>query len=113
MHQISDLLKRLAGNERSKLMARKMPDDLARLHIGDPFFQTPEHICLAALDAMREGYTNYAPFPGDLELREAICRFLKSDFGAHFHSAEILVTQGASEAIFCAIMGYINPGDKY
>jgi aspartate aminotransferase len=106
------MLKRLGATERSRLMARSLPRDLARLHIGDPFFETPAHICHAALKAMQAGYTHYAPFPGDPQLREAICGFLNSECGLNFQPHELLVTNGATEAIFCAIAGYIDPGDE-
>lgn len=112
MQNLSAMLMRLEGNERSKLMTRKMPQNLARLHIGDPFFDTADHICHAALEAMKAGFTHYAPFPGDLELREAVARFLNEECKASFNAEEILVTNGASEAIFCTILGYIDPGDE-
>ncbi len=112
MRQLSEMLKRLGATERSKLMARSMPDNLSRLHIGDPFFATPDHICHAALKAMQEGYTHYAPFSGDNQLREAICRFLKHECDLDFRQEGVLITNGATEAIFCALAGYIDPGDE-
>lgn len=112
MRPLSEMLKRLGATERSRLMARAMPEDLARLHIGDPFFETPAHICHAALEAMQDGYTHYAPFPGDVQLRQAVCEFLKRECGADFHQEQLLITNGATEAIFCALAGYIDPGDE-
>ncbi len=112
MPPLSEMLKRLGTTERSKLMARTIPEETARLHIGDPFFDTPAHICHAALEAMQEGYTNYAPFPGDAELREETCRFLRQECGADFQTDGLLITNGATEAIFCSLAGYIDPGDE-
>jgi len=105
-------VERLLGDERAVKGFPKIEGGVVRLHIGDPDYPTPKHICEAAIKAMRDGYTHYAPPGGYLELKEGICERLWEDKKIQKTPDEILVTHGASEGIFLSISTLLNPGDE-
>ena len=82
------------------------------LGLGEPDFQTPEHIIEAASTAMRDGFTHYTSNMGIVELREAISHKLRTDNGISSTPETVLVTVGASEAIFMCMQALVNPGDE-
>jgi aspartate aminotransferase len=82
------------------------------LGLGEPDFNTPEHIIEAASTAMREGFTHYTSNMGILELREAISHKLISENGIQTSPESVLVTVGASEAIYMCMQALIDPGDE-
>jgi len=82
-----------------------------RLDIGEPDFPTPGHVVEEAEKALREGLTHYGPTRGLPELREAICEHLSS-FGVDVGPDEVLVTPGASFALFLAFKTILRPGDE-
>jgi aspartate/methionine/tyrosine aminotransferase len=83
------------------------------LEIGRPDFDTPSHIKQATVQALDRGDVHYTSSYGTLDLREAITDKLKRDNGLEYHpSSEVIVTAGANEAVFAAIMGTVNPGDE-
>ena len=82
------------------------------LGLGEPDFNTPEHIIEAASTAMRQGFTHYTPNMGIQELREAISDKLRIDNGIITTPESVLVTVGASEAIYMSMQALINPGDE-
>lgn len=87
--------------------------DLIRLELGEPDFDTPQHIKEAAIQAINEGFTHYTPTQGLLELREAVARKLKRENGIEADpETEILVTDGGLGAIYAAIQSLVNPGDE-
>jgi len=98
--------------EKAKAMERK-GEKLVHFELGEPDFDTPQHIKEAAKRALDEGHTHYAPSAGILELREAIAEKLKKEnsFDADPVS-EICVTIGSQEAAYLAIMCTIDPGDE-
>jgi aminotransferase len=87
--------------------------DVIRLEIGEPDFDTPNHIKEAAKKALDEGFTHYAPFAGFEELRVAIAEKAKieNDIEAD-PRREIVVTPGACSALYCAVLSVVNPGEK-
>lgn len=86
---------------------------IIHMDIGRPDFDTPAHIKEAAIKAMEQGFVHYTATPGILELREAIARKLQRENGLEFDPAkEIIVTVGASEAIFISMISLLNPGDE-
>lgn len=88
-------------------------EKIIHLEIGRPDFDTPHHIKEAAKRAIDEGKVHYSSNYGILELREAIAKKLKEDNGLSFDPAtEIIITVGANEAVFMAMMGLLNPGDE-
>ncbi len=82
------------------------------LSLGEPDFRTPQHICDAATRAMAEGYTKYTPVVGFPELREAICTKLKRDNNLDYAPDEIIVSNGAKQALANAILSIVDPGDE-
>jgi len=82
------------------------------LDIGEPDFDTPEHIKEAAFEAMRRGFTHYTSSRGIMELREAISDDLKRRGVEADPEKEIIVTPGAKHAIYCACLATLNPGDE-
>ena len=104
----------LRGLNAERLAAIDIPPDenVARLHVGDPCFATPRHIVEAAVAAMNEGFTHYPPSYGDSELRTAIATQASLRAGRPIDSSEVLVTAGATEAIYCALTAVLDPGDE-
>jgi aminotransferase len=87
--------------------------DVIRLEIGEPDFDTPEHIKKAAIEALNKGYGHYSSNRGFFDLREAISRKLKSETGLDFNpETEIIVTTGGSSAITLSAMATVDPGDE-
>ena len=82
------------------------------LGLGEPDFTTPEHIIKATTTAMREGFTHYTSNMGILELREALSMKLKKDNGIESSPESILVTVGASEAIYMCMQALVDPRDE-
>ncbi|MEM2960210.1 MAG: pyridoxal phosphate-dependent aminotransferase [Candidatus Bathyarchaeia archaeon] len=86
---------------------------LYNLDIGEPDFDTPEHIKRAAIDALVSGFTHYTSSLGIIELRRAIAEHLRDRRGLEVNpEKEIIVTPGAKHAIYCACMATLNPGDQ-
>lgn len=86
--------------------------DIIDLSIGEPDFDTPQHIKNAAKKAIDEGYTHYTPVPGYPVLREAICTKLKRDNGLQFKPDQIVVSTGAKQAIANVVLSLVNPGEE-
>jgi aminotransferase len=84
-----------------------------RLEVGEPDMITPEHIRRAAQTAIDAGFTHYTPISGFEELREAIAEKVRFENGidADFQN-EVVVTLGASSALYCAILALVNPGEE-
>ena len=80
--------------------------------VGEPDFDTPEHIKIAGIDAIRAGFTKYTPSPGIVELREAICKKLREDNGLHYEPSQILVSVGAKHSIYNSVMALCGDGDE-
>jgi aspartate aminotransferase len=98
-------LERWAGNA-----AVDRPDWVG-LHQGDPCFPTPPHIVEAAFRAVAEGFTRYPPPQGDPALRAALAERAQRVSVSSHHAEDVLVTAGATEAIYCALTAYLEPGD--
>ncbi|HEY7763966.1 MAG TPA: pyridoxal phosphate-dependent aminotransferase [Aestuariivirgaceae bacterium] len=86
--------------------------DVISLTLGEPDFDTPRHIQAAANEAMRKGYTHYAPVPGIPLLREAIARKLRSENGLDYAAGQIVLSNGAKQAVTNAMFATIDPGDE-
>ncbi len=85
---------------------------IIRLEIGRPDFDTPQHIKDAAAKALAAGQVHYSSNYGIPELGDAICRKLKRDNQLDYDSKEVIVTAGANEAVFIAMMSVLNQGDE-
>jgi aspartate aminotransferase len=92
----------------------EVPSDrqIAKLHVGDPCFATPQHIVDAAIEAMTQGYTHYAPSWGDQDLRTAVAQHASTRAGRTIEAADVLITPGSTEAIYSALTGLLDPGDE-
>lgn len=87
--------------------------DVIRLEVGEPDFDTPEHIKEAAKSALHKGFTHYTPSAGIPPLREAIAEKIEKETGVGVDPAkEVVVTDGGSCAITLAMMAVLNPGDE-
>jgi aspartate aminotransferase len=86
--------------------------DVISLSIGEPDFNTPEHICKAAYEAMQNGFTHYPPVLGLLSFREAICKKLKEENGLNYVPENVIVSNGAKHSLINAVLSIINPGDE-
>lgn len=92
--------------------ARRQGIDVDNLSIGRPDFDTPAHIKEAAKRAIDDGLVHYTASPGILELREAICRHYQEEYQLSYDPDQIIVTVGATEAIYVALQSVLNPGDE-
>lgn len=86
--------------------------DVVNLSLGEPDFETPQHIKAAAIAAIEQNFTYYTPVAGIPELREAISKKLLEENGLHYAPDEIVVSTGAKHAIMNTIMALINKGDE-
>ena len=86
--------------------------DVISLTLGEPDFDTPLHIQAAASEAMRKGYTHYAPVAGIPQLRDAVARKLKEENGIGYSPAEIVLANGAKQAVTNAMFATIDAGDE-
>jgi aspartate aminotransferase len=86
--------------------------DVIALALGEPDFDTPEHIKAAAIAAINAGETNYTPIHGTIALREAICEKFKRDNDLEYGIEQIAVGCGGKQIIYNALMATLNPGDE-
>ncbi len=99
-------------------MAQKTRDlraaghDVVSLTVGEPDFDTPDNIQHAATAAMKAGFTHYSPVMGIPELRAAVSKKLKTENNLDYAESEIVLTNGAKQAIANAILSIIDDGDE-
>ena len=117
MPQLSLRLQRLApsatlamSQKSSEMKARGI--DVINMSVGEPDFNTPDHIKEAAKRAVDENYSRYSPVPGYLDLRQAISDKLRRENGLEYSPAEILVSNGAKQSVCNTVMALVNPGDE-
>ncbi len=117
MAQLSDRLQRLAPSA-TLAMSQKSSEmkaagiDVINMSVGEPDFNTPEHIKEAAKKAIDDNYSRYSPVPGYADLREAVAAKLKNENGLDYSACEILVSNGAKQSVCNALMALINDGDE-
>ncbi|HEX3654969.1 MAG TPA: pyridoxal phosphate-dependent aminotransferase [Pirellulales bacterium] len=80
--------------------------------LGEPDFNTPEHICQAAIEAMRSGRTHYTAASGIPELKTAVVRQYAERHGLEFNPQQVVVSNGAKHALHNAFTALLNPGDE-
>ncbi len=86
---------------------------VTHFEMGEPDFDTPEHIKEAARKALASGYTHYTAAPGLLELRQAIAEYVSSDFDVDVNpEKEVMVMPGAKPGLFTGILATVDPGDE-
>jgi aspartate aminotransferase len=86
--------------------------DIVAMTIGEPDFDTPEHIRRAAGEAMERGFTHYSPVPGIPELRAALAKKLMDENGLAYAASDIVLANGAKQAIANAMLALLEPGDE-
>jgi len=91
---------------------RALGKDVVSLTVGEPDFDTPDNIQNAATAAMKAGFTHYSPVAGIPELKTEVSRKLKSENNLDYSPAEIVMTNGAKQAIANAILSLIDHGDE-
>ncbi len=117
MSILSDRINNLS--ESATLKMTKLGRELAAkgvnvisLSVGEPDFNTPEHVKEAAKKALDENYTRYSPVPGYPELRQAIVNKLKAENNLDYDISQIVVSTGAKQSLSNVILTLINPGDE-
>jgi aspartate aminotransferase len=80
--------------------------------LGEPDFPTPEHICAAAVQAMKAGHTHYTPASGIPELRSAIARWYQKTYGIKYTADQVIVSNGAKHSLYTALAATVGPGDE-
>ncbi len=117
MTHISDRVQALAPSA-TLAMSQKSNElkaqgvDVINLSVGEPDFETPAHIKDAAKRAIDENYTFYTPVPGYMTLRKAVSEKLSRENGVEYAPEQIVVSNGAKQALCNVILATINPGDE-
>jgi aspartate aminotransferase len=86
--------------------------DVISLSLGEPDFDTPEHIKSAAINAIHAGKTKYPPVGGIAELKQAICQKFKTNYHLDFALNEVMVSTGAKQCIMNVMLSLVQPGDE-
>ena len=86
--------------------------DVINMSVGEPDFNTPDHIKEAAKQAVDQNYSRYSPVPGYPELRRAIVDKLKKENSLDYTMNEILVSNGAKQSVCNTVMALVNPGEE-
>lgn len=86
--------------------------DIISMSVGEPDFNTPDHIKAAAKKAIDDNYSTYSPVPGYPALKKAICGKLLNENGLSFEPSQIIVSNGAKQSICNTVMALVNPGDE-
>ena len=117
MNQLSDRLNRLSPSA-TLLMSQKSNElkaqgiDVINLSVGEPDFNTPDHIKAAAIKAVEDNYARYSPVPGYPALRQAIVEKLKKENGLEYTPAQISCANGAKQSVCNAVMAIVNEDDE-
>ena len=117
MTQLSERLNRLAPSA-TLVMSQKSSEmkaqgiDVINLSVGEPDFNTPDHIKEAAKKAIDDNFSRYSPVPGYMDLRKVIVAKLKDENALDYSAIEILVSNGAKQCVCNAVMALVNPGEE-
>lgn len=115
--QLSSLLNRFSEPETLKMAKlgrelRAQGKDVIDLSLGEPDFDTPQHIKEAAIQAIHDNYSHYTPVSGYLDLREAVCTKLKRDNNLDYTPDQIVVSTGAKQSLANTIFSIVDEGDE-
>ncbi|HVX25829.1 MAG TPA: pyridoxal phosphate-dependent aminotransferase [Parafilimonas sp.] len=115
--QLSSLLQRFNEPETLKMAKlgrelRAKGIDVIDLSLGEPDFDTPEHIKNAAIKAIEDNWSHYTPVPGYLDLREAVCTKFKRDNNLDYKPENIVVSTGAKQSLANIILALVDKGDE-
>jgi aspartate aminotransferase len=117
MSSVSDRLAALSPSE-TLAMSQKSNElkakgiDVINLSVGEPDFNTPDFIKVAAKKAIDENYSFYSPVPGYLSLRNAIAAKLKRENNLIYQPEQIVCSNGAKQSVCNVILSVVNPGDE-
>lgn len=117
MTQLSDCLKRLSPSA-TLAMSQKSNEmkangiDVINMSVGEPDFNTPDHIKEAAKKAVDDNFSRYSPVPGYVDLRKAIVEKLKNENQLEYDVTEISVSNGAKQCVCNAVLALVNPGEE-
>lgn len=117
MNQLSDRLNSLSPSE-TLAMSQKSNElkaqgiDVINLSVGEPDFNTPEHIKEAAKKAIDDNFSRYSPVPGYPALRNAIVEKLKKENGLEYTAAQISCSNGAKQSVCNVVMALVGKGDE-
>ena len=117
MNQLSDRLNSLSPSA-TLAMSQKSAElkaqgvDVINLSVGEPDFNTPDHIKEAAKKAIDDNFSRYSPVPGYPALRNAIVEKLKKENGLEYTAAQISCANGAKQSVCNAVLVLVNPGDE-
>lgn len=117
MPQLADRLERLSESATLKMarLSRELKDqgaDIINLSLGEPDFDTPQHIKDAGIQAIKDGVTSYPPVAGFQGLREAVTRKYEQDLGLTYAPNQVVVSSGAKQTLINILMAVVNPGDE-
>ena len=96
-------------------MARELKEageDIISLSVGEPDFDTPDNIKAAAIQAIKDGDTNYTNVSGTIALKEAVVTKFKRDNDLDYSTNQIIVCSGGKQVLYNAVLATINPGDE-
>jgi len=115
--QLSSILSRFSEPETLKMAKlgrelRAKGIDIIDLSLGEPDFDTPQHIKDSAKKAIDENWSHYTPVPGYLDLRQAICEKLKRDNNLDYKPEEIVSSTGAKQSLANTILALVDDGDE-
>ena len=115
--QLSSLLTRFNEPETLKMakLGRELKAkgiDITDLSLGEPDFDTPQHIKDAAKKAIDDNYSHYTPVAGYLDLRQAVCTKLERDNGLHYTPDQIVVSTGAKQSIANIVLSIVDSDDE-
>lgn len=117
MNILSNRLNRLAPSA-TLVMSQKSSElkaqgiDIINMSVGEPDFNTPDHIKAAAVKAVEENWSRYSPVAGYPALREAIVAKLKNENNLEYTPAQISVSNGAKQSVCNTVMALVNTGDE-
>jgi aspartate aminotransferase len=117
MPQLADRLDRLSESATLKMarLSRELKDqgaDIINLSLGEPDFDTPQHIKEAGIQAIKDGVTSYPPVAGFQGLREAVTRKYERDLGLTYDPNQVVVSSGAKQTLINILLAVVNPGDE-
>lgn len=117
MAELSNRLNRLAPSQ-TLAMSQKSGEmkaqgiNVINMSVGEPDFNTPDHIKEAAKKAIDDNFSRYSPVPGYMDLRKAIVAKLKNENHLDYTTSEILVSSGAKQSVCNTVMALVNDGEE-
>lgn len=110
-------MKRLGTESAFEVLARARAleaqgKEVIHLEIGEPDFKTPDYICDAAIQAIRDGYTHYNPSPGYPNIRQIVSDEINKTRGIQSNLQQVVITPGGKPIMFFVIMALVDEGDE-